>query len=93
MARVVYVDRYGNAMTGIRAHALDGNTVIRCRSQDFHRARTFSDVPVGQGFWYENSSGLVELAVNQGSASERFGLIPGDILQLEGNIFTVIRAH
>ena len=93
LARIVYVDRYGNAMTGMRAHALDDRTVIRCRSRIFHRARTFSDVPVGQGFWYENSSGLVELAVNQGSASERFGLVPGDTLQLEGNTFTVIRAH
>jgi len=30
------------------------------------RARTFSDLPPGGAFWYENSNGLAEIAVNQG---------------------------
>jgi S-adenosylmethionine hydrolase len=30
------------------------------------QARTFSDRPPGTAFWYENSDGLVEIAVNQG---------------------------
>jgi S-adenosylmethionine hydrolase len=53
--------------------------------------RTFCEAPVGQGFWYENSSGLVELAVNQGSAAESFGLAPGDSVQISGEVFSVIR--
>ena len=31
-------------------------------------AKTFSDVKPGQCLWYENANGLVEIAVNQGSA-------------------------
>jgi S-adenosylmethionine hydrolase len=77
-ARVIYVDRYGNALTGIRACALGDGVLIRVAGQPLAQARTFADVAPGQGFWYENSSGLVELAVNQGSAVDRFGLAPGD---------------
>jgi S-adenosylmethionine hydrolase len=91
LARIVYVDRYGNAMTGLRAASLDSGSTVRVRSQVFRRARTFCEVPVGQGFWYENSSGLLELAVNQGSAAESFGLAPGDSVQISGDVFSVIR--
>jgi hypothetical protein len=38
------------------------------------RARTFSDLPPGAAFWYENSNGLAELAVNQGRADRDLGL-------------------
>lgn len=77
LARVVYVDRYGNAMTGIRASAVKPETRISIDGQTVSRARTFSDVPPGQGFWYENSIGLVELAVNQGSAAGCYKLTAG----------------
>ena len=35
---------------------------------------TFSDVPNGEAFWYENSSGLAEIAVNSGRADAALGL-------------------
>ena len=34
----------------------------------------------GQAFWHENSLGLPELSVNQGSAAEVLGLTVGDPL-------------
>jgi S-adenosylmethionine hydrolase len=71
--RVVYVDRYGNAVTGIRASQLDTTRVIHVNGHALHAQRTFSDVPAGAPFWYENSSGLIELAVNQGRADEQLG--------------------
>ncbi|MEJ2424284.1 MAG: SAM-dependent chlorinase/fluorinase, partial [Candidatus Thiodiazotropha sp.] len=37
-------------------------------------ARTFSEVPQGAPFWYRNSLGLVELAVNRDSAASLLGL-------------------
>jgi S-adenosylmethionine hydrolase len=83
LARIIYVDRYGNLITGIRAGSLEPEAVIPIAEQTLPKARTFSAVPVGQGFWYENSSGLVELAVNQGSAAERFGVRIGDTLSVE----------
>ena len=40
-------------------------------------ARTFSDVGPGEAFWYENSLGLVEIAVNQDAAARLLGLSVG----------------
>jgi hypothetical protein len=84
LARIIYVDRYGNLLTGIRASSLEPEAVIHIAAQTLPKARTFSAVSVGQGFWYENSSGLVELAVNQGSAAERFGVGIGERVQIGG---------
>jgi hypothetical protein len=86
LARIVYIDCYGNALTGIRAKRLDGNTVITARGKEYSWARTFSSVPLGQGFWYENSVGLVELAVNQGSAAASLGLIVGDVIEIGATV-------
>jgi S-adenosylmethionine hydrolase len=41
------------------------------------RAGTFSDRPPGTAFWYENSNGLVEIAVNRGHADRELGLAIG----------------
>ena len=41
------------------------------------RARTFSDLPPGAAFWYENSNGLAEIAVNQARADRALGLSIG----------------
>src|SRR5260221_648728 len=41
------------------------------------RRRTFSEVPEGEAFWYENSSGLAEIAVNAGRADTALGLAIG----------------
>ena len=41
-------------------------------------AHTFSDVPLGEGFWYENANGLVEIAVNSGNAARCLSLAVGD---------------
>ena len=38
---------------------------------------TFSDRPPSEAFWYENSNGLVEIAVNQGRADRDLGLAIG----------------
>jgi S-adenosylmethionine hydrolase len=37
---------------------------------------------VGQLFWYENANGLVEIAVNQGSAAQVLGAAIGDTLHI-----------
>ncbi|SDE70049.1 SAM hydrolase/SAM-dependent halogenase family protein [Rhodospira trueperi] len=73
LPRIVYIDRYGNAMTGMRAAFLPETAEIVVHGSTARRARTFSDVPVGQAFWYENANGLAELAVNQGRADVALG--------------------
>jgi S-adenosyl-L-methionine hydrolase (adenosine-forming) len=72
---IIYIDHFGNCMTGIRAESLDKQLVLRIDHQDIVNADTFSDVKEGKALWYENSNGLIEIAVNQGTAE--------DILQLK----------
>ncbi len=72
-AAVVYVDRFGNAVTGLRARRLAAQTRLDLAGHVVERATTFSDRPQGQAFWYENSNGLAEIAVNQGNAALLLG--------------------
>lgn len=77
LPEIVYLDRYGNAMTGLRASHMPTNAVIVVAGEEIGSARTFSDVPKGQAFWYENANGLVEIAVNGGHAGNQLGLAVG----------------
>jgi S-adenosylmethionine hydrolase len=77
LAEIVYIDDYGNAITGVRAAALSAETRLAAGGRVVARARTFSDVPAGAAFWYENSNGLAEIAVNSGRADSVLGLAIG----------------
>jgi len=78
--QIIYIDHFGNAMTGIRASSVADSTLLRFRGHVLSRARTFSDVPVGSGFCYKNALGLVEIAVNCGRADQVFGAGIGDVV-------------
>ncbi len=77
LERIVYIDRFGNGMTGMRAAGVLRTALIRVAGRTLTFAPTFSAVPRGQAFWYENANGLAEIAVNQGSAAECLGLSLG----------------
>lgn len=74
LQEVIYLDAYGNAMTGVRANRVSPSAVMDVAGRQVARARTFSDLPEGAAFWYENSSGLVEFAVNRGNAAATLGI-------------------
>jgi S-adenosyl-L-methionine hydrolase (adenosine-forming) len=74
LAEIVYIDHYGNAMTGLRASDVPADATLLARGTRITRARTFSDMPAGTPLWYENSNGLVEIAVNLGRADKVLGL-------------------
>ncbi len=75
--QVVYIDHFGNAISGVRATALEPEALLEINGYPLRAARTFCDVPEAQAFWYANSSGLVEIAVNRGRASEVLGARTG----------------
>lgn len=77
LAEIVYVDHYGNALTGIRASSLPADAALVVSGRRLGRARTFSDRSAGEAFWYENSNGLAEIAVNLGGADRDLGLAIG----------------
>ncbi len=78
LAEIVYIDRYGNAMTGLRGQAVPPASVVECRGRRFRPHEKFADVSAGAGLWYVNSLGLVEIAANRAPAATRFGLQVGD---------------
>jgi S-adenosylmethionine hydrolase len=77
LAEIVYVDHYGNVLTGMRAVVVPRAVELEANGRPLRRAKTFSDLPPGTAFWYENSNGLVEIAVNQGRADRDLGLTVG----------------
>jgi len=77
LPEIVYVDHYGNALTGLRGNLLPNGARLAVSGRVLMRARTFSDVPPGEAFWYENSNGLAEIAVNVGRAADALQLVIG----------------
>lgn len=75
---ILYIDRFGNLLTGVKAPDPDIRHSLRVGSSQLPRARTFCEVPVGAPFWYANAFGLVEIAVNQGRADQALGLAIDD---------------
>jgi S-adenosylmethionine hydrolase len=78
LPEVIYIDHYGNAWTGLRAGAVAPPAQrLEAAGHVLLHARVFGESPPGAAFWYENSSGLVEIAVNRGSAARTLGLEVG----------------
>ena len=80
LCEIVYVDHFGNAMTGLQAAMLPSDGGLVAAGRVLERASTFSDRP-GAAFWCENSNGLAEIAVNQGRADRDFGLAIGILVE------------
>ena len=78
LAEIIYIDHYGNALTGLRAGNVPRNATIEARGRRVSYVSVFSEAPAGTAFWYENSIGLVEIAVNRGSAANSIRVAPGD---------------
>ncbi len=81
--RIVYIDGYGNAMTGIDASSVSPTAVVRIGGLPFSPGTTFADVAPGRRLWYRNSVDLLEVAVNQGNAAITCGLTIGNPVTLE----------
>ena len=82
LPEIVYIDRYGNAMTGLRAAMLPEGARLAVAERVLTRALTFSAVPPGEPFWYENSNGLAEIAVNAGRAADNLRLAIGSAVEI-----------
>jgi len=81
VGEVLTFDRFGNAITNLRPESPPRAVVAG--SKKIPVARAFSDVPPGEALAYIGSSGLLEIAVNRGSAREALGLREGDRVRLE----------
>lgn len=80
-AAIIYIDHYGNAMTGVPARDLPRAASITVAGRYLQYAPTFGAVEPGEAFWYENSNGLVEIAVNRGRADTSLDLEVGSVVE------------
>ena len=77
LAQVVYIDHYGNALTGLRGEVVPAAAGLVIGRRTIRHAPIFSAAPIGSAFWYVNSNGLAEIAVNCGRADRTLGLSVG----------------
>ncbi|MPZ44429.1 MAG: hypothetical protein GEV05_13685 [Betaproteobacteria bacterium] len=84
LAEIVYIDHYGNAITGLRGDDVARNTplTLTIHGANVRHAEVFAAAPAGEAFWYVNSVGLVEIACNRVSAAARLGLAVGDSVHI-----------
>lgn len=83
LPEIIYLDHYGNAMTGLRAGTLAQDAKLLVNGQILEFAHTFSRAKERSVFWYENSIGLIEIAVNCGSAAGLLGLAVGQAVHVQ----------
>ena len=76
---VIVVDRFGNAVTNILG--VHGGEV-RVGARDIPVKRTYEDVASGEAVALVGSSGLIEVAVRDGSAAAILGLGRGSVIRV-----------
>jgi len=81
---IIYFDGYGNAIIGRRGLTVTRDNYISLDGIEVRYAETFSSVGKHEPFWYTNSMGLVEIAVNQSSAMTQLGLTIGQLVKFSG---------
>ncbi len=84
LPEVIYVDHFGNLVTGLRAAAVPQGHKLVINGRGIPHARVFSEVRQGEVFWYENSIGLAEIAANSASAAGKLGVTIGTPVGVTG---------
>jgi S-adenosylmethionine hydrolase len=82
VGQIVHIDTYGNATTNVPEAALEGVTAVRIGKQRIGLYRTYGDVPLGKALGLIGSSGLLEIAIREGSAADVLRLKVGTPVQL-----------
>ncbi|MEJ2060944.1 MAG: SAM-dependent chlorinase/fluorinase [Gammaproteobacteria bacterium] len=82
LLEVVYIDHYGNCMSGLRGTSISTTQTVECNGRLLRYRRTFAEGEKGEPFWYVNANGLVEFAVNQQRAADVMGLDIGALFRI-----------
>lgn len=92
IARIVHIDRFGNAITSLKREEFERWLTMRCGCEwiariggcEFNRiARSYADVAPNQPLILFNSYELLEIAINKGHAANQLNLNVGDELIIE----------
>ena len=77
---IIYVDHFGNLFTGLRGRKIQHSARVHIAGKELSWASRFDAVKPGDPFWYVNSCGLVEIAVNRGRADMLFTKYRNEII-------------
>jgi len=87
--QVLFTDNFGNCITNIPEELLQDmelGSLLSVTSGDIHfftsLFNAYSDVPLNENVCLSNNSRRLELAVNMGNLSERYGLMAGDVVEI-----------
>lgn len=84
VAAVIHVDAFGNATTNMPAEVVPPDADVCLRGKNIGPVRhTYGDVAPGQPLALIGSSGLLEIAVREGSAADTLGIKVGDKVTVE----------
>lgn len=82
-ARVIHVDHFGNCTTNVPAELVHVLSRVRVKGVEIGPLRqTYADVNRGEALAIVGSSGLLEVAVRDGSAAAELGLSVGDVIEV-----------
>ena len=76
VGQVIAIDRFGNAITNILAGQRSGSIVVA--GKPLPQRRTYAELAEGEAAAIVGSSGLIEIAVREGRASDQLKLRRGD---------------
>jgi S-adenosylmethionine hydrolase len=82
VAHVLAFDAFGNVLLDAEASHLGSRETVSVGGRRAAVARTFGDVGPRALVLYEDSSGMLAVAVNGGSARDELGLSPGDEVRI-----------
>ena len=85
LPRVLYIDHFGNAWTGLRGNMLGCEETLIVKEFRLSYQRIFQEGRKSVPFWHVNSSGLVEIAANRDSAAALLELAIGERVQPAGS--------
>jgi len=73
IGEVLWVDRFGNLVTNLDSHVMEGRDIVVSRST-LRYVSTFTEGKAAEPVWTIGSKGTVEVIVNNGSASKQLGV-------------------
>ncbi len=80
--RVVFIDRFGNAVTNLKAEEIKGKYIV-FEGIKIPIVRCYEEVEKGEPLALIGSFGTLELSVREGSFAEEFGVFSGDLIELK----------
>ena len=78
---IIYIDHYGNLMTGISASSLSKSSVLFFKGLKIEFSNTYEYMPDSQLCWYINSCELVEIGSKNSNSALKVSAKIGDIIE------------